>query len=591
MAIRRISELPRISEDEKNNLSSALMEFSLSESGENFKSVCGEVSEIENVVVNNITNSPIEHLKISGDLSVLNSDVIFNKGDTNVNDRKFVANFGDITIRQVGDVGTITLSANNSIKIDGNPVVINDNLSVWKDKTETVNPVNFTNNSNRIYVKDISDGDDTHLAVNYNYINSQIQTPLNDLANILGRSADPKTLKSQIEETRTVVNSLYTWIHNKLQKYYEEKPEERTPPQPIPPNPTIDGLSTYITECGMIPDEKPFKPDCVTYQFKSLTVDPSHSKYTVPTWDTAIDDVTHVFKNGITDIFMPGVTTLKRGSLFSGYKYLSAISLDDLENISSSGEFNGCESLKKVSFGNVKTVNGLTFNEKCTSLEIVEMPSLTSITGSGGFIKAPNVTTIKLGPIDKIPYNAFLSCYQLNNITFGSDSNQPISEIGQYAFKGCKNLKTIPMKPTGKIKTDAFKVCTALEKIDLSETTDVGATAFQNCTSLSNIGQLNENFKCTTTSFRGCTSLTDVDITYDPLDISDTNTQKICKRIYDNILTKLTGYSINPTSSGTNEVTYHVYPNFLQYLNDYPKTGTKYINKLKSKAIRVNVVN
>ena len=111
MAIRRITELPRITEDEANTLSDALMEFSIQD-GLGFKSTCGKVDTITKIVTTEIENNPMDHITIENNLCVEHGDIFFNIDDPDAGDKKFEAKFGEINLCAIGDdPGTINIQA------------------------------------------------------------------------------------------------------------------------------------------------------------------------------------------------------------------------------------------------------------------------------------------------------------------------------------------------------------------------------------------------------------------------------------------------------------------------------------------------
>lgn len=79
---------------------------------------------------------------------------------------------------------------------------------------------------------------------------------------------------------------------------------------------------------------------------------------------------------------------------------------------------------------------------------------------------------------------AFYGCFDLN--TFYFTTSGPLTYIGESAFRGCTNLKTIafPQSLTT-IGNDAFRGCESLEMISVCNTIeDVNINAFNGCTNL-----------------------------------------------------------------------------------------------------------
>lgn len=61
------------------------------------------------------------------------------------------------------------------------------------------------------------------------------------------------------------------------------------------------------------------------------------------------------------------------------------------------------------------------------------------------------------------------------------------TEIADYAFRGCTNLKKVVMPLRAVIGTESFAGCPKLEEVDLECTPRVGDRAFRNCTSLQKV--------------------------------------------------------------------------------------------------------
>lgn len=103
-----------------------------------YTTVYGYLSEIVNGITKNITNNGLNgNITIDdeeydeGILTVQDGDVIFNPDLEQAKNHKFISAFGEIIFSANGNhQGTITIIADGLMSINGNPVVINDSLSI-----------------------------------------------------------------------------------------------------------------------------------------------------------------------------------------------------------------------------------------------------------------------------------------------------------------------------------------------------------------------------------------------------------------------------------------------------------------------------
>ena len=144
-------------------------------------------------------------------------------------------------------------------------------------------------------------------------------------------------------------------------------------------------------------------------------------------------------------------------------------------------------------------INGIDFNVtiiesdafyECSSLTSIEIPS--GVTEIGNF--------------------AFLSCQNLESVTFGENSQ--LATIGESAFAGCSSLTSIEI-PSGvtTIGEAAFNDCSSLTSIEIpSSVTTIGNSAFYYCSSLTSIEIPSGVTTIGEGAFRECSSLTSIEI-------------------------------------------------------------------------------
>lgn len=142
---------------------------------------------------------------------------------------------------------------------------------------------------------------------------------------------------------------------------------------------------------------------------------------------------------------------------------------------------------------------GVVFNERATRLVECDedawdentvdysVPETVEIIESWAF-EDKNIKRINLpSHLKKLEQYAFLNCRELETIII-PDS---VEEIGNSAFEGCTNLKTIRFNPTShlkKIGDDVFNKCRTLESIDIPDSVEeIGIGTFNECNNLRSV--------------------------------------------------------------------------------------------------------
>ena len=231
------------------------------------------------------------------------------------------------------------------------------------------------------------------------------------------------------------------------------------------------------------------------------------------------------------------VTTIGRGAFagssietiyFDGDNYYYDYDVEPLtfggnpnwnNNSPRSGEFRGCERLKKVEFQ--RPIN------KITSCMFMDCPKLEDVYFNPFYDNMNDMS------MDSIGEFAFFNCIGLKSFEIPNS----VKVIGDGAFSYCTNLETINM-PSGitSIGNYAFAECHQLQGITLNSSLQfIGEAAFINCWSLTNMGipdaitmirdltfydcrnLTNLNLNNVTTfgerAFAGCNKLTELDLT------------------------------------------------------------------------------
>ena len=162
-----------------------------------------------------------------------------------------------------------------------------------------------------------------------------------------------------------------------------------------------------------------------------------------------------------------------------------------------SGLFEGCSSLKKVTFQNgskLKLITASDWNSTtgpfsgCSALEQIVLPDT----------------------VTEIGYRAFYGCSNLITINIP----EGVSAIGEYAFYNCKKLDGIEIPEACRsIGNNAFYNCSSLTKIHLPDNcTVVGSSAFSNCESLADVKLSFAQTLIDQSTFSSCKSLISIEL-------------------------------------------------------------------------------
>lgn len=166
--------------------------------------------------------------------------------------------------------------------------------------------------------------------------------------------------------------------------------------------------------------------------------------------------------------------------LFSSVPFSFAASLDDFNYSVNDGNFIEITSLKNPDAENIVIPDSY-----------MSVYTVTSI-GEGAFAGCRNLKSVTLpSTIRSIGKRAYYDCSSLNSVTFELNSEkqpEPV-EIGDYAFYGCSALSEINLPDTvEKIGDNAFSWCVSLGKMKIPESvSSIGVGAFSCCSSLKKV--------------------------------------------------------------------------------------------------------
>ena len=201
--------------------------------------------------------------------------------------------------------------------------------------------------------------------------------------------------------------------------------------------------------------------------------------------------------------------------------------------------FNNCENLTTVTFDGTPTltsIGDLAFI-KCSKLASITLPAGVTSIGMSAFDNCTKLESINIpAGVTSIGVSAFSGCEKLASISFAANTQLKSDGIGDYAFQGCTNLKTLVISGTGPmadyhsdqpwksfrdqittvtiesnvttIGDYAFEVCTNLTAITIpAGVTVIGIFAFAMCSNLASVTIPASVTSIGIGAFYGCTNL------------------------------------------------------------------------------------
>lgn len=168
------------------------------------------------------------------------------------------------------------------------------------------------------------------------------------------------------------------------------------------------------------------------------------------------------------------------------------------QQMSSTGAFEGCTNLRKVTIGVTCHIIGNNTFKGCTSLETFEA--------------APYEDDGIRRSFEGIRSSAFEGCTSLREVSLGGCKY--LRWISSSTFKGCTNLEKVTL-PEGmtSIERNGFEDCSSLEEIILPASLQtIGSSAFKNCVKLKSIKMPAGTELLQGWAFEGCSSLVEVEM-------------------------------------------------------------------------------
>ena len=224
----------------------------------------------------------------------------------------------------------------------------------------------------------------------------------------------------------------------------------------------------------------------------------------IPESVTTIDDYAFIYCTNLTSIIIPG-------SVYSIGKQA----------------FGGCSGLTSISFCNGLTTIGEHAFNSCTGLTEVTIPSSVTYIYKNAFNGCTNLTKVVIESkdlvskdlsdkfsnieIEKYP-SSLLNSFgkQVTHYVLGDN----ITKIGNYAFNGCSDVKTIDFSDSvTSFGICAFYGCSSLESVRIPESmTNILEGTFWKCSSLTSITIPDSVTEIRNYAFSECSNLTSINI-------------------------------------------------------------------------------
>jgi len=171
--------------------------------------------------------------------------------------------------------------------------------------------------------------------------------------------------------------------------------------------------------------------------------------------------------------------------------------------------FSGCYSLEEANFPKSIDVIGYrafscSTDEHPSALRTVQFAPGCQLSEMQEYVFENNASLISFSFPDKVLSlceGAFIGCASLAELTLP----QGLTEIPDELCLGCSSLKIVSIPSTvEKIGYNAFRDCVNLENFDFSNIFEIGSSAFENCIALAEVVLSDKLVTCDSMAFSGC---------------------------------------------------------------------------------------
>lgn len=190
--------------------------------------------------------------------------------------------------------------------------------------------------------------------------------------------------------------------------------------------------------------------------------------------------------NWVSDVNLPNLTFFEHqnGNIFEGCASLRSVTFGNKITKLGYGIFKNCTGLTSFTVPDgVKTIEHNAF-EGCTNLTEVNIPSSVTSIGAGAFENCTGLKQLQLPALNSLDYYAFAGS-GLTSITLP----ESLTSLPDNLFKGCLSLKSCVL-PSGitEIPFNTFYNCTALEDVTIGPAVEsIDESCFYNCSSLTSL--------------------------------------------------------------------------------------------------------